>query len=140
MQPSLLSSSGSGTTAGQSSSASKSALSRSSASSSTKNQPQRTTSMVGAGPTGSGRYAKVKADYALLSGDLWAAISGYDSCLSWLGKERAIAGGQDAVWFANALEHWAVTRCLIFRMSGLEEKVRRTHDPDSNSRSPSSPH
>jgi hypothetical protein len=43
--------------------------------------------------------------------------------MTWLGKERALAGGQDAVWYASALEGWAVTRCLIFRMSGLEEKV-----------------
>lgn len=114
MQPSALSPGSDG--------ASKTPLSRSSASASAKNQPKRTNSMVGAGPTGSGRYAKVKADYSLLCGDLWAAITLYDSCLTWLGKERAVAGGQDAVWYASALEHWAVTRCLIFRMSGLEEK------------------
>lgn len=83
---------------------------------------KKTSSLLGAGPLGAGRYCKVKADYALLSGDLWAAISEYDACATWLGKERALAGGQDAVWYASALEGWAVTRCLIFRMSGLEEK------------------
>lgn len=113
-----------GVTVGQNSlSNAKSTVSKSSASKSMKSK--RTFSMVGAGPTGAGRYAKIKADYSLLSGDLWGAIEGYDTCMSWLGKERALAGGQDAVWYASALEGWAVTRCLIFRMSGLEEKVSR---------------
>ncbi|CAO1627315.1 unnamed protein product [Sympodiomycopsis kandeliae] len=116
-QPSILSA---GNNSGDASS--KSTVSRSSASASAKGSPKRASSLVGAGPTGSGRYAKVKADYSLLCGDLWGAITGYDACLNWLGKERALAGGQDAVWYASALEHWAVTRCLIFRMSGLEEK------------------
>ncbi|PWN28125.1 hypothetical protein BDZ90DRAFT_231881 [Jaminaea rosea] len=99
---------------------SKSAVSQSSAARSSK--VKRSSSLVGAGPTGAGRYAKVRADYALLSGDLWGALGGYDTCMSWLGKERALAGGQDAVWYASALEGWAVARCLVFRMSGLEEK------------------
>lgn len=106
---------------GASSGESKTPLSMSSASRSSK--AKRTSSLVGAGPTGAGRYAKIRADYSLLSGDLWGAIGGYDTCMSWLGKERALAGGQDAVWYASALEGWAVTRSLIFRMSGLEEKV-----------------
>lgn len=111
---------------------SKTAASRSSASKSAAGK--RSTSLVGAGPSGAGRYCKIKADYALLSGDLWGAIINYDACMTWLGKERALAGGQDAVWYASALEGWAVTRCLIFRMSGLEEKVSRIvttlSDPD----------
>ncbi|CAO1630540.1 unnamed protein product [Parajaminaea phylloscopi] len=98
----------------------KSAVSKSSAAASTKGK--RASSLAGAGPAGAGRYAKVRADYSLLSGDLWSAIAGYDACMTWLGKDRALAGGQDAVWYASALEGWAVTRCLIFRMSGLEEK------------------
>ncbi|UZJ55216.1 hypothetical protein CBS101457_004536 [Exobasidium rhododendri] len=76
------------------------------------------------GPLGAGRYAKVKADYYLLVGDLWNALHTYDSCLTLLGKERALAGGQDAVWYASGLEGWAVSRYLVKRMGGtVEEKA-----------------
>lgn len=82
-------------------------------------------SIASSGPLGAGRYAKMKADYYLLVGDLWNALHTYDSCMSLLGKERAIAGGQDAVWYASALEGWAVARFLVARMGGgVEEKVR----------------
>lgn len=81
-------------------------------------------SLASIGPMGAGRYAKVKADYFLLSGDLWNALHTYDSCMNLLGKERAIAGGQDAVWYASALEGWAVTRFLVMRMGGpVEDKA-----------------
>lgn len=79
-------------------------------------------SLSAVGPTGSGRYAKVKADYYLLVGDLWGALQTYDSCMGQLGKERALAGGQDAVWYASALEGWAVARTLTARMGGLVEE------------------
>lgn len=76
------------------------------------------------GPAGSGRLAKVRADAALLAGDIWAALSGYDAAMTALGKERALAGGQDACWYASALEGWAVARVLARRMGGaVEEKV-----------------
>lgn len=70
------------------------------------------------GPTSPTRYNKVRADVALLSGDLWTAIEIYDSLLTHTGRERALAGGQDAVWFASALEGWAVTRTLLARLGG----------------------
>ncbi|PWN52516.1 hypothetical protein IE53DRAFT_378066 [Violaceomyces palustris] len=79
---------------------------------------KKTQSMVGIGPMGAGRYTKIKADYNLLSGDLWAALEAYDSSMNLLGKERAMAGGQDAAWYASALEGWAVTRVLVCRMGG----------------------
>lgn len=78
--------------------------------------------VAGIGPTGTGRYAKVKADFYLLVGDLWSALQTYDSCLSLLGKERALAGSQDSVWYASALEGWAVARVLVARMGGLVEE------------------
>jgi len=81
-------------------------------------------SLASSGSLGAGRYAKIKADYYLLSGDLWNALHTYDSCLNLLGKERAMAGGQDSVWYASALEGWAVSRFLVKRMGGsVEEKV-----------------
>lgn len=87
-------------------------------------------SIISGGATGSGRYAKIKADYHLLIGDLWSALQGYDSCMSLLGKERALAGGQDAVWYASALEGWAVARVLVARMGGLvEERAPSLHLP-----------
>lgn len=70
------------------------------------------------GPTSATRFAKVRADAALLAGDLWTAIETYDSILTVSGRERALAGGQDAVWFASALEGWAVTRTLLARLGG----------------------
>jgi hypothetical protein len=80
------------------------------------------------GPSGAGRYAKIKADYYLLVGDLWNALHTYDSCLTLLGKERAMAGGQDAAWYASGLEGWAVARFLVKRMGGgVEEKVSDFH-------------
>ncbi|KAN0062027.1 hypothetical protein ACQY0O_006022 [Thecaphora frezii] len=79
---------------------------------------KKTTSVGGVGPTGSGRFAKVRADYSLLSGDLWAALEGYHAALGYMGKERALAGGQDAVWYASALEGWAVAKVLVLRMGG----------------------
>lgn len=85
---------------------------------------------AGVGPTGAGRYAKVKADYYLLVGDLWSAAKEYDNCMSLMGKERAMAGGQDAVWYASALEGWAVTRVLTIRMGGqVAEKAPCTTMP-----------
>ncbi|KAK0548838.1 hypothetical protein OC845_003389 [Tilletia horrida] len=84
--------------------------------------PQRKTMvLLGSGPTGLGRIAKVKADYALLTGDLWTALSTYDRCLTNLGRDRAVAGGQDAVWYASGLEGWAVARVLVARMGGEVE-------------------
>lgn len=82
-------------------------------------KPKRVTSMTGTGPTGTGRLAKVKADFHLLCGNLWEALDKYAACLNALGKERALAGGQDAVWFASALEGFAVTRVLVSRMGGV---------------------
>lgn len=76
-------------------------------------------SMSSIGPMGAGRYAKIRADYYLLVGDLWNALHTYDSCMNLLGKERAMAGGQDAVWYASALEGWAVARFLVMRMGGI---------------------
>lgn len=70
------------------------------------------------GPHGSARHAKVRGDLALLSGDLWSALELYDSLLTLQGRERALAGGQDAVWFASALEGWAVARMLVARLGG----------------------
>ncbi|GAC99849.1 hypothetical protein PHSY_007452 [Pseudozyma hubeiensis SY62] len=84
-----------------------------------KRSAKRVTSASGTGPTGSGRYAKVKADLHLLSGNLWDALEGYSSALTALGKERALAGGQDAVWFASALEGFSVARVLVSRMGGV---------------------
>lgn len=85
---------------------------------------------AGVGPTGAGRYAKVKADYYLLVGDLWSAAKEYDNCMGLMGKERAMAGGQDAVWYASALEGWAVTRVLTIRMGGqVAEKAPCTTMP-----------
>lgn len=85
---------------------------------------------AGVGPTGAGRYAKVRADYYLLIGDLWSAAKEYDNCMSLMGKERAMAGGQDAVWYASALEGWAVTRVLTIRMGGqVAEKAPCTSMP-----------
>ena len=82
-------------------------------------------SMGGSGPMGEGRHTKVLADYCLLAGDLWSAISYYDLAMKWMGKERCLAGGQDAVWFASALEGWAVTRALMARLGkSIEERVR----------------
>ncbi|SNX86196.1 related to hypercellular protein (hypa) [Melanopsichium pennsylvanicum] len=80
---------------------------------------KRITSSAGTGPTGTGRYSKVKADLHLLEGNLWAALEGYSSALTALGKERALAGGQDAVWFASALEGFSVARVLVSRMGGI---------------------
>ncbi len=84
-----------------------------------KKSAKRITSTTGTGPTGSGRYAKVKADLHLLSGNLWDALEGYSTALTALGKERALAGGQDAVWFASALEGFSVARVLTSRMGGI---------------------
>lgn len=69
-------------------------------------------------PPVSMRLLKVRADVALLSGYLWDALELYDSVLTATGKERALAGGQDAVWFAAALEGWAVARTLTARLGG----------------------
>jgi len=69
-------------------------------------------------PPVSMRLLKVKADVALLGGYLWDALELYDSVLTAAGKERALAGGQDAVWFAAALEGWAVARTLLARLGG----------------------
>ncbi len=80
---------------------------------------KRTTSTGGTGPTGAGRYAKVKGDLHLLSGNLWEALERYTAALHYLGKERALAGGQDAVWFASALEGFSVARVLVSRMGGV---------------------
>uniref|UniRef100_V5EU98 Uncharacterized protein n=1 Tax=Kalmanozyma brasiliensis (strain GHG001) TaxID=1365824 RepID=V5EU98_KALBG len=84
-----------------------------------KKSAKRIISGTSTGPTGSGRYAKVKADLHLLSGNLWDALEGYTSALNALGKERALAGGQDAVWFASALEGFSVARVLASRMGGI---------------------
>ncbi|CDU24850.1 related to hypercellular protein (hypa) [Sporisorium scitamineum] len=84
-----------------------------------KKSAKRVTSAAGTGPTGTGRYAKVKADLHLLSGNLWDALEGYSTALTALGKERALAGGQDAVWFASALEGFSVARVLVSRMGGV---------------------
>ncbi|KAI3626909.1 TRS120 [Malassezia furfur] len=70
------------------------------------------------GPLGSARHTKVRGDLALLSGDLWGALELYDSLLTVSNRERAMAGGQDAVWFASALEGWAVARMLVARLGG----------------------
>lgn len=70
------------------------------------------------GPTGTTRIIKVRADTALLSGDLWLALELYDSILTPTSRDRALAGGQDAVWLASALEGWAVARMLLARMGG----------------------
>lgn len=67
-------------------------------------------------PPASLRLVKVKADVAMLNGYLWDALELYDSILTLPGKERALAGGHDAVWFAGALEGWAVTRLLVARL------------------------
>lgn len=67
-------------------------------------------------PTTTFRLTKVKADVALINGYLWDALEMYDSILTLSGKERALAGGHDAVWFAGALEGWAVTRLLVARL------------------------
>ncbi|KAK0525746.1 hypothetical protein OC842_005408 [Tilletia horrida] len=98
--------------------------------------PQRKTmAIIGSGPTGTGRIAKIKADYALLSGDLWTALSTYDKCLSSLGRDRAVAGGQDAVWYASGLEGWAVARVLAARMGGeVESKAPNTSLPTGTSK------
>lgn len=72
-------------------------------------------------PTLSLRAAKVQADVALLSGLLWDALEGYSAILTPGGKDRALAGGQDAVWFAGALEGWAVARTLVARLGGDAE-------------------
>ncbi|SPO28950.1 related to hypercellular protein (hypa) [Ustilago trichophora] len=84
-----------------------------------KKSAKRITSAAGTGPTGTGRYTKVKADLHLLSGNLWDALEGYSVALTALGKERALAGGQDAVWFASALEGFSVARVLVSRMGGV---------------------
>ncbi|CBQ68893.1 related to hypercellular protein (hypa) [Sporisorium reilianum SRZ2] len=84
-----------------------------------KKSAKRVTSATGTGPTGTGRFAKVKADLHLLSGNLWDALEGYSAALVALGKERALAGGQDAVWFASALEGFSVARVLVSRMGGV---------------------
>ena len=55
-------------------------------------------------PAPSLRVVKVKADAAMMSGYLWDALELYDSILTHAGRERALAGGHDAVWFAGALE------------------------------------
>ena len=90
----------------------------------TNRASKRIQSMGGSGPTGEGRHTKVLADYCLLAGDLWSAISYYDLAMKWMGKERCLAGGQDAVWFASALEGWAVTRALMARLGkSVEERV-----------------
>lgn len=83
-----------------------------------KKSTKRVTSTGGTGPTGTGRHAKVKADLHLLAGNLWDALEGYSTALTALGKERALAGGQDAVWFASALEGFSVARVLVSRMGG----------------------
>ncbi|KDN45976.1 hypothetical protein K437DRAFT_256391 [Tilletiaria anomala UBC 951] len=120
-QPDVLSSFSSGM-AGASSSAKSKTLkkvidsTRGSAGSSSSNNSKRVQSMGGSGPTGEGRHTKVLADYCLLAGDLWSAISYYDLAMKWMGKERCLAGGQDAVWFASALEGWAVTKALMARL------------------------
>lgn len=85
---------------------------------------KRTNSQSGTGPLGLGRHSKLKADAALLSGDLWRALENYEMAMNCLGKERALAGGMDAVWYAGALEGWAQTRCLVERAGGaLKDKV-----------------
>ncbi|WFD41645.1 hypothetical protein MPSI1_000277 [Malassezia psittaci] len=71
-----------------------------------------------AGPLGITRRTKLRADLALLSGDLWLALDLYDSLLTVQNREKALAGGQDAVWFASALEGWAVARMLVARLGG----------------------
>ncbi|SPO39023.1 related to hypercellular protein (hypa) [Pseudozyma flocculosa] len=85
---------------------------------STGKKGRKTSSAGGVGPTGTGRFAKVRADFHLLAGDLWTALEGYEASLNFLGKERALAGGQDAVWYASALEGWAVAKVLVSRMGG----------------------
>ncbi|PWZ02496.1 hypothetical protein BCV70DRAFT_182633 [Testicularia cyperi] len=80
---------------------------------------KRVVSATTTGPMGSGRYAKIRADFHLLSGHLWEALDGYATSLTTLGKERAMAGGQDAVWFASALEGFSVARVLVSRMGGV---------------------
>ncbi|PWN40405.1 hypothetical protein IE81DRAFT_368295 [Ceraceosorus guamensis] len=88
------------------------------------------------GPHGLGRFSKVKADAALLCGDLWSALSGYDTALGAIGRERALAGGADAVWYAGALEGWAVARVLVRRMGGsVEEKAPASSLPGGSSTS-----
>lgn len=69
-------------------------------------------------PPPSVRHTKVRGDAALLSGYLWDALEHYDTVLTHQGRERALAGGQDAVWFAGALEGWAVARMLTVRLGG----------------------
>lgn len=69
-------------------------------------------------PPVSMRLLKVKADVSLLGGYLWDALDLYDHVLTTAGKERALAGGHDAVWFAAALEGWAVARTLVARLGG----------------------
>ena len=93
-------------------------------------------------PAPSLRVVKVKADAAMMSGYLWDALELYDSILTHTGRERALAGGHDAVWFAGALEGWAVTRVILSRMGGeavaqapcllyplTPGKDKDTHDP-----------
>lgn len=70
------------------------------------------------GSHGAARYAKVRGDAALLGGDLWSALELYDSLLTTQNRERSLAGGQDAVWFASALEGWSVARMLVARLGG----------------------
>lgn len=87
-------------------------------------RPTLTQSTTGTGPLGIGRHAKLKADSALLAGDLWRALEFYEVSMNSLGKERALAGGNDAVWYAGALEGWAQARVLTERAGGLiREKV-----------------
>ena len=111
-----LSSPGSGTSSPTSESTTRSKILAANAN---KKSAKRVTSGAGTGPTGTGRYAKVKADLYLLSGNLWDALEGYSTALVALGKERALAGGQDAVWFASALEGFSVARVLVSRMGGV---------------------
>lgn len=93
-------------------------------------------------PAPSLRVVKVKADAAMMSGYLWDALELYDSILTQAGRERALAGGHDAVWFAGALEGWAVARVVLARMGGeavaqapcllyplTPGKEKDTHDP-----------
>ncbi|PWN93852.1 hypothetical protein FA10DRAFT_248239 [Acaromyces ingoldii] len=118
---SMISSSSSSSSTGGDSPLRKSTLPSTSATNSSK-RSKTGQSIVSAGPRGQGRIAKVKADYHLLAGDLWSALTTYDACMAHLGKERALAGGQDSVWYASALEGWAVTRVLVRRMGGLVEE------------------
>ncbi|PKI84935.1 hypothetical protein MVES1_001335 [Malassezia vespertilionis] len=71
---------------------------------------------VHSGPHGKMRHTKLRADAMLLGGDLWSALSLYDGLLTPQARERALAGGQDAVWFASALEGWSVARMLVARL------------------------